>query len=91
MANIPRSQAKVINLGLFYGMGKLKLQKELNLERIDANKLFQTYHGKVPFVKQFILCFIRLCIRRRAVIYFRRLDFVGLISGKLLIRNGTLR
>jgi len=52
MANIPRSQAKVINLGLFYGMGKLKLQKELNLERVDANKLFQTYHGKVPFVKQ---------------------------------------
>jgi DNA polymerase I-like protein with 3'-5' exonuclease and polymerase domains len=25
MANIPRSQAKTINLGLFYGMGKAKL------------------------------------------------------------------
>ena len=32
MANIPRKQAKTINLGLFYGMGKLKLQKELNLD-----------------------------------------------------------
>jgi len=52
MANIPRSQAKVINLGLFYGMGKIKLQKELNLEYTEANKLFQTYHSKVPFVKE---------------------------------------
>ena len=26
MAEIPRSQAKTINLGLFYGMGKNKLQ-----------------------------------------------------------------
>ena len=52
MASIPRSQAKVINLGLFYGMGKIKLQKELSLEPMEATKLFQTYHGKVPFVKQ---------------------------------------
>jgi DNA polymerase I-like protein with 3'-5' exonuclease and polymerase domains len=52
MANISRTQAKTINLGLFYGMGKLKLQKELNLDSLEANKLFQTYHGKVPFVKQ---------------------------------------
>jgi DNA polymerase I-like protein with 3'-5' exonuclease and polymerase domains len=52
MANIPRSQAKVINLGLFYGMGKIKLQKELSLDSVNARKLFQTYHGKVPFVKQ---------------------------------------
>jgi DNA polymerase I-like protein with 3'-5' exonuclease and polymerase domains len=29
MAEIPRSQAKTINLGLFYGMGKNKLQAEL--------------------------------------------------------------
>ena len=27
MAKIPRKQAKTINLGLFYGMGKIKLQK----------------------------------------------------------------
>ena len=51
-ANIPRSQAKVINLGLFYGMGKIKLQRELNLDSVNAKHLFQTYHGKVPFVKQ---------------------------------------
>ena len=31
MANISRTQAKTINLGLFYGMGKNKLQAELGL------------------------------------------------------------
>ena len=52
MAKISRTQAKTINLGLFYGMGKLKLQKELGLDRINARKLFDEYHNKVPFVRQ---------------------------------------
>ena len=52
MANIPREQAKTINLGLFYGMGKGKLQQELNLDKAQAKKLFDTYHEKVPFVKE---------------------------------------
>jgi len=52
MANIPRKQAKTINLGLFYGMGKIKLQKELNLDSKRAQILFNTYHAKVPFVRQ---------------------------------------
>ena len=51
MAKIPRTTAKTINLGLFYGMGKLKLEKELNLSKKEANVLFNTYHKKVPFVK----------------------------------------
>jgi DNA polymerase I-like protein with 3'-5' exonuclease and polymerase domains len=33
MAEIPRSQAKTINLGLFYGMGKNKLQAELGISK----------------------------------------------------------
>jgi DNA polymerase I-like protein with 3'-5' exonuclease and polymerase domains len=32
MAKISRTQAKTINLGLFYGMGKAKLQAELGLQ-----------------------------------------------------------
>jgi DNA polymerase I-like protein with 3'-5' exonuclease and polymerase domains len=52
MADIPRSQAKTINLGLFYGMGKAKLQAELGVTKEKAADLFNTYHGKVPFVKQ---------------------------------------
>ena len=51
MAEIPRTQAKTINLGLFYGMGKNKLQAELGVSKEDAEDLFRTYHDKVPFVK----------------------------------------
>ena len=52
MANIPRFQAKTINLGLFYGMGKNKLQAELGINKLQAEELFKQYHTKVPFVKQ---------------------------------------
>ena len=52
MADIPRSQAKTINLGLFYGMGKAKLQAELGVTKEKAADLFNTYHSRVPFVKQ---------------------------------------
>ena len=52
MANISRTQAKTINLGLFYGMGKAKLQAELGLStKEEAVKLFNKYHDSVPFVK----------------------------------------
>ena len=52
MANISRTQAKTINLGLFYGMGKAKLQAELGLNtKQEAEELFNTYHTNVPFVR----------------------------------------
>ena len=52
MANISRTQAKTINLGLFYGMGKNKLQAELGLNtKEEAEKLFNKYHRNVPFVR----------------------------------------
>jgi len=53
MAKIPRSQAKTINLGLFYGMGKMKLQKELDLSPQEARELFYEYHSKVLSLKNF--------------------------------------
>ena len=53
MANISRTQAKTINLGLFYGMGKAKLQAELGLNtKAEAEDLFNQYHENVPFVKE---------------------------------------
>ena len=51
MAKIPRLQAKTINLGLFYGMGKNKLQAELGVSKDTADELFRSYHGQVPFIK----------------------------------------
>ena len=52
MAGIERKQAKTINLGLMYGMGKSKLMAELGLMKDSAEKLIKQYHTKAPFVKQ---------------------------------------
>ena len=52
IAQIPRGQAKTINLGLFYGMGKNKLMNELGIESAEAEEIINTYQSKVPFVKQ---------------------------------------
>ena len=52
MAGIERKQAKTINLGLMYGMGKNKLMAELGLMKESAEKLIKQYHTKAPFVKQ---------------------------------------
>ena len=51
MAKIKRKQAKTINLGLTYGMGKKKLAAELGLSYDDAEVLFEKYHRNVPFVQ----------------------------------------
>lgn len=51
IVGVPRKQAKDINLGLFYGMGKAKLAMSLGLDEVEAEKLFAIYHSRVPFVK----------------------------------------
>ena len=52
MAGIERKQAKTINLGLMYGMGKNKLMAELGLMKEAAEKLIQQYNQRAPFVKE---------------------------------------
>jgi len=54
MADIPRHQAKTINLGLFYGMGKAKLQAQLGVSKEKAEELLGKYNTEVPFVKQLL-------------------------------------
>ena len=55
MAKIERKEAKTINLGLFYGMGKAKLQTQLGINDTEkATELLNNYHQRVPFVKQLI-------------------------------------
>ena len=51
MANIPRKQAKDINLALSYGMGKKKLIYTLGISDAEAEDLIARYHQRVPFVK----------------------------------------
>ena len=52
MAKITRKQAKTINLGVFYGMGKNKLARSLELDNEESKALFDQYHKEVPFVRE---------------------------------------
>lgn len=52
MADIPRKDAKTLNLALSYGMGVKTLSKRLHIPYEQAEALFKQYHGGVPFVKQ---------------------------------------
>ena len=52
MAKITRLQAKTINLGMFYGMGKTKLAASLELDPQESRELFNNYHKEVPFVRE---------------------------------------
>ena len=51
IAGIPRKQAKTVNLGLMYGMGKGKLANILDLSVDEATALLNKYNDKVPFLK----------------------------------------
>jgi DNA polymerase I-like protein with 3'-5' exonuclease and polymerase domains len=51
MADIPRKQAKTLNLGLMYGMGVKKMCVELGMDEDAAKSLIDQYHSRVPFVK----------------------------------------
>jgi len=52
MAGISRTAAKTINLGIFYGMGKNKLSRELGISKDKAMQLLAQYDNRVPFVKK---------------------------------------
>ena len=51
IAGISRKQAKTVNLGLMYGMGKNKLANILDLSIEEATTLLNQYNDKVPFLK----------------------------------------
>ena len=52
IAGIKRKEAKVVNLGIMYGMGKAKLASQLSISLGEAAQLLDTHKEKVPFVRQ---------------------------------------
>jgi len=51
MAGISRKQAKTVNLGIMYGMGKAKLANQLGISQDEAKHLLDLHEEKVPFVR----------------------------------------
>ena len=50
-----RRQAKVINFGLLYGMGQVKLSKSLGISQTEAKEIIKHYFDQFESVKEFIL------------------------------------
>ena len=50
LAQIKRKQAKTINLGIMYGMGKNKLKGELGLTDEESEEIWKKYHDLFPIV-----------------------------------------
>jgi DNA polymerase I-like protein with 3'-5' exonuclease and polymerase domains len=51
LANITRKEAKTVNLGIMYGMGRKKLAGVMDIDEEQAKVLLAQYHENVPFVK----------------------------------------
>ena len=52
LAGISRKEAKVVNLGIMYGMGVGKLSNQLDITTQQAKELLDSHKLSVPFVKQ---------------------------------------
>jgi len=52
LAGISRKEAKVVNLGIMYGMGVGKLSNQLDITKEEAKELLNSHQSSVPFVKQ---------------------------------------
>lgn len=54
LLGIQRRDAKAINFGTIYGMGKPALSATLGCTELEAGQFFKTYYGKLPEVKSYI-------------------------------------
>lgn len=52
LTQIERKTAKNINLGLAYGMGPKKFGEKYGKSYIEARKLFNIYHQKLPYIRE---------------------------------------
>ena len=65
-ANPPvnREASKDINLGLAYGLGKVKMAARLGLSRNDTESVLNAYHKAVPYTKQLLFKAMDIAVRR---------------------------
>jgi DNA polymerase-1 len=52
ITGVPRKDAKGINFGVVYGMGKDSMAANLGKNLEEAEEVLKLFHGKFPFVKQ---------------------------------------
>lgn len=71
ITGVPRKVAKILNLGLMYGMGLAKLATSLGIDEDSAKEVLIQYHTRMPFVQ----ALTEFCSQRANVRgYIRLLD-----------------
>ena len=76
LCEIPRKQAKTINLGIIYGMGQTRMAEQLDISTDAAKRLMAQYHQDVPFVKE-----LSEAVQRK-VAHLHRGGFVRTLLGR---------
>lgn len=72
LTGVPRKQAKILNLGLMYGMGLAKLAASLGVTIAEAKEIMDQYVGRMPWVTGLA----DFCTKRA-----NRMGFIRLIDG----------
>ena len=49
-----RSRAKTVNFGVLYGMGPMRLSRELSIPMAEARRFIDQYFAKMPAVKGYL-------------------------------------
>ncbi len=77
-----RRMAKTINFGIIYGMGPVKLSKEIGVSQKEARHFIEEYFRKFPTIKDFIRKQIEKAKRRgyAETLFGRRLNLPNLYS-----------
>ncbi|MBM4399177.1 MAG: DNA polymerase I, partial [Candidatus Cloacimonetes bacterium] len=88
-----RRQAKVINFGLLYGMGQVKLSRELGISQPEAKEIIRHYFNQFQSVKEFILKCHNLARQRHycETLFGRRLYLPYINSNNQRLRSEAER
>ncbi|MBM4402765.1 MAG: DNA polymerase I, partial [Candidatus Cloacimonetes bacterium] len=88
-----RRQAKVINFGILYGMGAVKLSRELDITQIQAKQIIANYFQRIPGIRSFIdHCIAQARIHRHSETLFgRRLYLPAIASSNSRLRSEAER
>lgn len=85
VGGIDRKLAKIINLGLPYGMGKAKLIKNLGRGEIEGDRILTTYFKNAPFLKELM---VKCAEELKFKSYISTLDGVRLYKDDSIFRKG---
>ncbi|HXI04279.1 MAG TPA: DNA polymerase I [Candidatus Saccharimonadales bacterium] len=88
-----RRQAKTINFGVLYGMGPVRLARELSIPRKQATEFIEQYFARFPRVKQYMDATIEGLHRDGYVstLFNRRRWFPEIRSGDRMLIQQALR